>query len=183
MAPLCSYYDNLDNSLGEMQSLSWASRLYSLPHYLHCSVSLTQLQLFQLKHKPVAIEMMYCIEIGHVRAFFRAPIKRRSRAADWRRWTGSVHLPEGFSVRLENGLKIEWDHSMAPACSKLPLVVWCVLSLTAELNRRRAELCLCTPPISPSDPEQDFTKAFWLAKKLHGSVSPESWLRWCSSPE
>lgn len=123
MSPFCSYYDNLDNWLGEIYSSSWAVKRYSLPHYLHCSVSLTQLQLFQLKHKPVAMGMMYCIEIGHVRAVFSAPIKRRSRGAGWRRWTGSVHLPKGFCLHLENGFKIKWDRCMAPACFKVP--PWC----------------------------------------------------------
>ena len=179
MSPLCSYYDNADNWLGEIYSLSWALKQYSLLHYLHCNVSLTRLQLFQLKHKPIAIEMMYCIEIGHARAVFSAPIKRRSRAADWRRWTGSVHLPGGFSLHLENGFKIEWDHCMA--CFRLSLMVWCVLNLTGKAEwEQGAKLYLCPPLISLSDPEQDFTKVVTTASQNAAWVRA-SWELGCAN--
>lgn len=74
-----------------------------------CDVSLTQLQLFQFKHKPVAMGIMYCIEIGHDCAVCSVLIKRRRSTAGWLRWAGSVHLLKGFALCLENGFSIEQE--------------------------------------------------------------------------
>lgn len=85
--------------------------------------------------------MMYCIEIGHACAICRVLIKRRSSTAGWLRWAGSVHLPKGFALSLENGFSIEWEPQHSSTVFKLPLIVWCILSLTANLS-------LCLPLVS-----------------------------------
>lgn len=125
------------------------------------------------------MEMMCCIEIGHVHPISSVLIKRSSRAADWWRWAQIVRLPKGFSFHLENGFKIKWDHCMPLACFKLPVLVWGLLNLTAELSQREAKLCLCPLPISCSDPEQNFTNAVTAARQNAAWVSV-SWELGCA---
>jgi len=80
LSPLCSYYDNLDNWLeGSTLCLEPGSGVRC--HAVHTAMSLTPLQLCQLKHEPVAVAMLYGTEMGHAHAVLAVPIERRSRAA------------------------------------------------------------------------------------------------------